>query len=125
MNNLRDLPEQQRPNPDYGSGRYDKPLESSYRPVVQRGTFNQQLSNVGESASTVLNSNGRRNYLLIQNIGASNVFINFGHKATLGSLILVPGGNYEPFITPVNSVSLVSGIGLNNNCVIIEGFEIF
>lgn len=125
MNNLKDLPEQQRPNPDYGSGRYDKPLESRYQPVVQRSTFNEQLSNINDSSSTVLNANSRRNYLIVQNNGANNIYINFGRKADVNNLKIIPGGNYEPTIVPTNSISLITDLGLDSNSVIIEGFEIF
>ena len=123
MNDLKDVPLQQRPNIDYGSGRYDPVKSKRYTQTVDRGTFNQQLTNVGDSSTTVLNSNSRRNYLIVQNNGATDVFINFGNKANIGNLKIIPGGNYEPIVIPTNSIHLVSGLGFDNNCAIVEGFE--
>lgn len=124
MNNLKDLPERQRPNPGYGSGHYDKPLESRYREVVQRSTFNQQLSNITDTSSAVLNSNPQRNYLLIQNNGANDIFLNFGNKAEINNIKIVATGNYEPTVIPIDSINLVNTLGNESLCSIVEGSEV-
>lgn len=67
---------------------------------------------IGTTSEQIVPANPLRCYLLVQNKdGASDMFINFGQKATGGSVIIVPGGNYEfvggavggPF-SPGNSV---------------------
>ena len=72
---------------------------------------------IGTTAEQIVPANPLRCYLLVQNkSGASDMFINFGQKATGGSVIIIPRGNYEfvgvatggPF-SPGNSVWLLGG----------------
>lgn len=124
MNNLKDLPEQQRPNPGYGSGQHTPLKYKSAELVTERGTFNQQLSNITDTSSAVLNSNPRRNYLLIQNNGANDVFINFGNKAEINNIKIAATGNYEPNIIPIDSINLINSAGNESLCAIVEGTEV-
>jgi len=93
--------------------------------VVTRAKFATNVFKaMSTSNKTVLNANYNRNYLLIQNNGTSDVFVNFGAKASINSLKIVAGGNYEPFVTPIDSLYIISGAGLSNLCTVIEGIEI-
>ena len=99
--------------------------KSNYMNVIQRASVVSQIKKVTDSESQpVLNANGKRAFLIIQNNGSSDVFINFGNKADTNNLKIIAGGNYEPVVIPVNSVYLVSGAGLENQCAIVEGVEV-
>ena len=94
------------------------------RNIALRGRFSQQITNVTDSANTILNSNPRRVYFIVQNLGANPVYINFGNKAVPGNIRIIASGNYEPIICPVDSVSLVTDTGLTSICAVIEAVEV-
>lgn len=127
MNNrtgIGEIPQNLRPERNARSGRSPE-RKKNYIPVVRRGRFASQISQVNDSSSKpVLNQNDLRNYLVIQNNGATDVFINFGNKATTGNIRIIAGGNYEPLIAPTNSIYLVSNTGQTNLCAIVEGVEV-
>lgn len=84
---------------------------------------------VGTAAQQILPANPLRSYLLIQNKdGASDLFVNFGQKATaFNGLIIIPRGNYELIggatggsFVPSDSVWLL-GDAANMEGVVIEG----
>jgi hypothetical protein len=123
--NLGDIPQNLRPDRPAREGSQTPPNFTPDNQIVQRAQFSEQLSNVTDSQpQPILNDNYRRNYLLIQNNGATDVFINFGVKANTGNIKIIAGGNYEPRVVPVNSIYLVSGAGNENLCAIAEGVEI-
>ncbi len=83
----------------------------------------------GLVSEQVVPANPLRTYLLIQNKnGASDMFINFGQKATaLNGLIIDPGGNFELIgganggaYCPSDSVWIL-GAAANLNGVLMEG----
>jgi len=88
---------------------------------VKNAKFIQQAIQVNDISLLVLNSNNNRSYLLIQNNGTSDIFINFGSKATSNSMIISSGWSYEPNIPPTNSIYIKSPNGITNSCVINEG----
>ncbi len=93
--------------------------------VVQRAKFATNVFTADPASSkAVLNANVERNYLLIQNNGGSDVFVNFGSKASLTGIKIVSGGNYEPTVVPVDSVYLTSNTGFTNLCAVVEGVEL-
>jgi len=121
---MNDLPQNVYPDKRAKAGRHDAPKYNPPRAVVRRGKFASQLSNVGDNSSQpVLNSNDKRVYLLVQNNGTSDVFINFANKATQGNIKIIAGGNYEPSVAPIDSIYLVSETGMVNLCSIVEGVE--
>lgn len=67
------------------------------------------------------NANPKRTYLLIQNNGVNDVFLNLGSKATINHIKIVAGGNFEPLVAPIDSIHLISRNGQFNTCVLIEG----
>lgn len=68
--------------------------------------------------------NAMRTYLMIQNIGAANVFIAFGKAATtVDSFRIAGGGGFlEPIYGTTTSVHGIAAAGIQN-VVIIEGFR--
>lgn len=68
--------------------------------------------------------NADRVYLMIENIGAANVFVAFGKAATLVDSFRIAGngGFYEPIFGTTSSVHGVAAAG-TQNVVIIEGFR--
>ena len=81
------------------------------------------------TAQQIIPANARRAYLLVQNKdGASDMFINFGQKASVfASVIIIPGGNFE-FVggsfggafVPMDSVWVLGG-AVSMNGVLVEG----
>lgn len=63
--------------------------------VFSTNTYNDySISNLAASSVQILQANSGRRYLIIQNISAVSVWINFGAAATAGagSLELLPNG---------------------------------
>lgn len=69
-------------------------------------TINQFITTNATSTSTkVLDTDTKRNYLLIQNNGSENITVKFGQVQTGGEgVVIPPGGNYEPYKGIVDSV---------------------
>lgn len=81
-----------------------------------------QTNTTATTTSTKLvNANTARNYLIIQNLGATNVLVKFGsaHSASEG-ITIFPGGNYEPFMVPTGDIYFKAASG-TPAIVIIEG----
>ena len=79
------------------------------------------IASSAQVSTKVLNQNGLRNYLLIQNTGSVPLLIKLGSAQSALEGISIPvGGNYEPIKAPSNSVwaKTVSGTG---TMTIIEG----
>jgi hypothetical protein len=68
--------------------------------------------------------NAARVYLMVENIGAANVFVSFGKEATTADSFRIAGngGFYEPIFGTTSSVHCVAAAGIQN-VVIIEGFR--
>ena len=59
---------------------------------------------VNSAASSVLDQDTLRAYLLIQNQGASSIGIQFGASTVSPSVILTTGASYEPKFVPTDAV---------------------
>lgn len=71
--------------------------------------FHQNKVDVSTSAVEVLPANSGRTYLIIQNLGASNIYLNFSGTAVAGEgLMLKPEESYEPYQVPTNSISVIA-----------------
>lgn len=76
---------------------------------------------VGVNSRQVSNGKSSRRYLIIQNNSPGNIFINFDQEADpLRSIIVVPGGYYEPFRVPQNAIYISAALA-SSTVVIIEG----
>ena len=72
-----------------------------------------------------LPANWNRNYFLIQNKGANDVYVAFGNPVApnyFNGAIIYAGGFYEPYKAPRNSVHII-GTAANLTCVLIEGIQ--
>lgn len=79
------------------------------------------VATVGVASVTLLAANNNRDYLLIQNLGAANIYVTFGAAATVaGGIEIQPGGNYEPLKAPRTSVTAIS-TAAGNDVRIVEG----
>ena len=92
--------------------------------VNDRGLVNDKsIAALSGSSQTLLVANPDRRYLLIQNTGAADVGVNLlGGTAALagpGTIILTPGGSYEPdanFI-PTNAITVIGTVAEPVFCV--------
>ena len=74
---------------------------------------------VGTTSLQVLQANRSRNYLLIQNKSASNMWVVFNNAATSFAGVLVEaGGNYEPYVAPYSGVYIIgAAAALEGVCI--------
>lgn len=71
----------------------------------------------------ILQANRSRNYLLVQNKSASNMWLVFNNSATVFAGVLIEaGGFYEPYKVPWSSVNVFSTVA-NLDGVAVEGVE--
>lgn len=99
--------------------------------AVPRGpspNLRQELTNflfqAAVTSDLIVPYNPDRIYLMLENIGAANVFVAFGKPATVtDSFRMVAGGFYEPIFGCVTSVHGISAAGLQN-VIVIEGFRV-
>lgn len=94
------------------------------RNVAVRGRFAQSAFNVTDVSLQILNSSSRRLYFLIQNLGPNDVYVNFGNKAQINNVKVIVNGNYEPFVCPMDSVSVICDPANTSVITVIEGVEI-
>lgn len=122
--NLGEIPQNIRP--EYTESTRPIPRQDLGRPrdIALRGKFSTSLINVTDVSRQPLNANPRRVYLIIQNNGANDVYVNFANKATLGNIRIIPSGNYEPIVAPTDSLNVICGTGLTSNIAVIEGVEV-
>lgn len=71
--------------------------------------FKQTTHAITGTASQVLDVNAGRNYLIVQNRGDGNVYLNFSGEATTSNGILLKTEEaYEAYTAPTNSLSIIS-----------------
>lgn len=64
---------------------------------------------VGMQSVTLLPGNPRRGYLYIQNNSTAPMYVAYDTDATpLTSIVIGPGGYYEPRVVPTNAIHLAS-----------------
>lgn len=124
LQQLGDLPDNLYPEHIERPQRRSEIEQGRPRNIALRGRFSTSIINVSDSSNQVLNSNPKRIYLIVQNNGANPVYINFGNKAAPGNITIIAAGNYEPVVTPVDSISLVTDAGLTSVCAVIEAVEV-
>lgn len=91
------------------------------RPTVRQTRAVNLAVTVGLAAIQILASNQKRSYLIIQNTSTSTIFVTFDRPSSFATGIqILPGGNYEPFVVPVNSVWAIAN-SANLPVVVIEG----
>ena len=77
---------------------------------------------VGTDAKQALMTNANRGYMYIQNISSDDIWVAFDQTPNQQtSLIIGPGGYYEPRVVPTNSVWVVSASLAEAQVSIIEG----
>jgi len=90
--------------------------------AAESAVFSVQTElSVTTTSSQALPKNQDRKYLLILNKGSANVIVKFGSAHSASEGVLVPaGGNYEPFVSPIDSVYLKAASG-TQTVLVIEG----
>lgn len=123
-NGLGEIPQNIRP--EYVETTRPMPRRDLGRPrdIALRGKFSTSLINVVDTSKQPLNSNPRRVYLIIQNNGANDVYVNFANKATPGNLKIIPNGYYEPLVAPIDSLNVICDPGNSSNIAVIEAVEV-
>ena len=86
--------------------------------------FNNFLFQAEVVSALIIPYNATRTYLMLQNKGASSVFLGFGREADVDSGFEIAGGGgfYEPILGTVSSVHGISAAGIQN-VVVVEGFR--
>lgn len=76
------------------------------------------------ASQLVVPFNRSRIYLMLENIGAANVFVAFGKPATTQDSFRIAGGGgfYEPILGTVSSVHMISAAG-TQSVIVVEGFR--
>ena len=93
------------------------------RQVLRRGNFSPAIQYVtGDGKTAALQLNLRRNYIIIYNpSGANKLWVNLTVAATAGQCIPIPpGGNWEPWIAPINAIFLVGDVAAQT-AILMEG----
>ena len=83
------------------------------RSAQRRGNFSPAIPIVtSNGALASLPYNQKRAYLIVFNVDATNsLWVNVGVPAKAGSCIKIPpGGNWEPWVAPVNAIYLVGDV---------------
>ena len=87
-------------------------------------TPTQTQSTVGTSSANLVGASGTRKYLLIQNNGGTDIYVNFsGAAATLtnGIKIAAAGGSYESSGSIVTSAITAISSASNTAVIVVEG----
>ena len=124
-NNLGDVPLEtrgERVGKIVGTGGPEARQMAKQVKAVNNNIFVNSGSSVDTTSQQLLPANGGRNYLLIQNKSAVDVYVSFGGKADVyNGIIIAAGGFYEPYRVPSSSVSAIA-TAVDSNVVIVEGF---
>ena len=93
--------------------------------VNLRQSLNNFLFQATVTSQLVVPYNAARVYLMIENIGAANVFVAFGKAATVLDSFRIAGGGgfYEPIFGTTSSVHCIAAAG-TQSVVIVEGFRV-
>ena len=97
-------------------------VSSTYAAQPIKYQTSQQLEITATTTSTsIIGQNLSRGYLLIVNKGTQDVFVKARteHSSTEGVRI-IPGGNWEPFVVPVDEMFIKSSSG-SQSVSVIEG----
>lgn len=86
--------------------------------------FNNFLFQATTVSALIVPYNATRTYIMLQNKGASSVFLGFGREADAGSGFEIAGGGgfYEPILGTLSSVHGVSAAGIQD-VTVVEGFR--
>lgn len=113
---------------DNGNARIFSPGRAHVGDFVNRYNISVFPFTVGVAGSRVLPGNPSRTYLLIQNISAANIFVNFGQNASATNGIrIIAGGNYEQiggaqgggFVSPQDVY--ITGAAASLSVIVAEG----
>lgn len=120
---LGDLPREILPQPEY---RYPaSPAVITKRTVQRRGNFSAALPYIAsDGRKAVLPFNRLRAYLIIFNVDTVNaLWVNVGVPATANACLRIPpGGNWEPWVAPINDIYLVGDVA-GQTAIIMEGTQ--
>lgn len=96
----------------------------SGRDFTLRNFLNNFLFQATTVSQLVVPYNRARVYIMMQNLGVSNVFIGFGREATVNDSFQIVGGGgfYEPILGTTSSIHMIAAAG-TQNVIIVEGFE--
>jgi hypothetical protein len=93
--------------------------------IVGNGvTHTQTAATVTNASAQLVAANSARKYLMIQNNGGGDIFLNFsGAAATTGNGVkLMPGMSWESgFYVPRAAVQAIGSIASNPNVIVVEG----
>lgn len=93
-----------------------------YEYVTSRGRFSAIPITVTTTSTQFVDYDEKRIYLMIQNRGANDIFVNFGNQSTTSFVSIPPGGNYEFYIIPIDDIHLVAAA--DTAAVIVKGTQI-
>lgn len=118
---LGDLPRGLRRLPRFVGGAVQADDEAAGEGATAPEFLNHTIT-ARTTSQEALPANPRRRYLLLQNRGATDVFVAFGSNAEVatGLEISADNGNYEPYVAPSSSVNVISSSG-SPKVIIIEG----
>lgn len=104
-------------------GKDSKPRQKPRSTEVKLTTQGTVFPFVAQTVSDLaIADNLNRNYLIVQNNGAANIFINFNAAASINHIKIIPGGNYEPIVVPTGGLHIISSAA-NNDVAILEGIK--
>jgi hypothetical protein len=100
----------------------DNRLQGSVTVTNTNGGFTQNNLTVGTASTILANSNSNRRYLLIQNLGATDLFLMlYGGSATLAGIKIAAGASYElNGYTPTGYITGITASG-TVSVVVVEG----
>lgn len=89
----------------------------------RNGAYSQSVATVTTAASQLLAANSSRLFLMIQNTGAGNIYVNFSGTATVANGFKIPpGGAWEAgAYCPTGAVSVIGDIASNPNVIVVQG----
>ncbi len=118
---LGDLPSEILPQPEY---RYPaSPAVVSRRTLQRRGNFSPAIPIItSDGKKAALPFNQLRAYLIVFNVDTVNaLWVNVGVPAAVNGCIKIPpGGNWEPWIAPINDIYLVGDVA-SQTAILMEG----
>ena len=120
---LGDLPRDVLRRTDYNLPR--SPGALANRSAQRRGNFSPAIPIItSDGARASLPYNQKRAYLIVFNVDAANaLWVNVGVPAVANSCIRIPpGGNWEPWVAPVNAIYLVGDV-TPQTAILMEGSQ--